>query len=133
MSELINTLTTNADSGIHSSQLSTQLSGTISGQSPSVTGQVHTFPQPSSRQPSFHLATADSCHCNNDFDFDYHISKYETMSDHKTEIKAGKTDDALNDTITWDDFHNSPQAEIVLVSKDMIGFRVYAWYLKQKR
>ena len=55
------------------------------------------------------------------------------MSDHKTETKAGEPDDTLKDTITWDDFHNSPQAEIVLVSKDMIGFRVYAWYLKQKR
>lgn len=40
---------------------------------------------------------------------------------------------AFDDNITWDDFHNSPQAEIVLVSKDMMGFRVYAWYMKKKR
>jgi hypothetical protein len=40
-------------------------------------------------------------------------------------VKAGE--------VTWDDFHNSPQAEIVLVSKDRVGFRVYAWYMKKKR
>jgi hypothetical protein len=35
--------------------------------------------------------------------------------------------------ITWDEFHCSPRAEVVLVSKDMIGFRVDAWYLKKRR
>lgn len=35
--------------------------------------------------------------------------------------------------ITWDEFHCSPQAEVVLASKDMVGFRVDAWYMKKKR
>jgi len=47
-------------------------------------------------------------------------------------VRAGKVT-ALDDNITWDAFHNSPQAEIVLVSKDLVGFRVYAWYMKKKR
>lgn len=33
----------------------------------------------------------------------------------------------------WDTQHNSPKAEIVLVSGDGIGFRVDAWYFSQKR
>jgi hypothetical protein len=47
-------------------------------------------------------------------------------------VKAGEVT-AFDDNITWDDFHNSPQAEIMLVSKDLVGFRVYAWYMKKKR
>jgi hypothetical protein len=35
--------------------------------------------------------------------------------------------------ITWDEFHCSPRAEVVLISQDMIGFRVDAWYLKKRR
>jgi hypothetical protein len=40
--------------------------------------------------------------------------------------------DGTQDVITWDDFHCSPRAEIVLVSKDMVGFRVDAWYMRMK-
>jgi hypothetical protein len=40
---------------------------------------------------------------------------------------------SLDDNFTWDGLHNSPQAEVVLVSKDKVGFRVYAWYMRRKR
>jgi hypothetical protein len=35
--------------------------------------------------------------------------------------------------IIWDDHCDNPRAEIILVSNDMIGFRVKAWQLKKKR
>jgi hypothetical protein len=35
--------------------------------------------------------------------------------------------------ITWDEFHCNPRAEVVLVSKDMVGFRVDAFYMSKKR
>jgi hypothetical protein len=35
--------------------------------------------------------------------------------------------------ITWDKHHCNPRAEIILVSEDMIGFRVDVWYMTQKR
>lgn len=39
----------------------------------------------------------------------------------------------VGDVVRWDDCHSSPRAEEVLVSEDMVGFRVDAWYLKMKR
>jgi hypothetical protein len=35
--------------------------------------------------------------------------------------------------ITWDKHYDNPDAKIILVSKDRVGFRVEAWYLKKKR
>jgi hypothetical protein len=35
--------------------------------------------------------------------------------------------------ITWDEYHCSPRAELILVSKDMVGFRVDTWYMKKHR
>jgi hypothetical protein len=35
--------------------------------------------------------------------------------------------------ITWDEFHCSPRAELILVSKEMVGFRVDIWYMKKHR
>jgi hypothetical protein len=35
--------------------------------------------------------------------------------------------------ITWDEHYDNPDAKIVLVSKDKVGFRVEAWYLKKRR
>lgn len=40
---------------------------------------------------------------------------------------------ATSGEIVWDEYHCNPRAEIVLVSKDMVGFRVEAWYIKKKR
>ena len=33
----------------------------------------------------------------------------------------------------WDEHHNDPQADVVLVSEDDVTFRVNSWYIKQKR
>jgi hypothetical protein len=33
----------------------------------------------------------------------------------------------------WDDHHNNPKAEVILVSTDEVGFRVDSWYFSQKR
>lgn len=35
--------------------------------------------------------------------------------------------------ITWDEFYRSPRADVVLVSEDMVDFRVDSWYMKKKR
>jgi hypothetical protein len=35
--------------------------------------------------------------------------------------------------VTWDDHYDNPKAEIILTSKDKIGFRVDAWQLKKQR
>lgn len=43
------------------------------------------------------------------------------------------SDIATSGEIVWDEYHCNPRAEIVLVSKDMVGFRVEAWYIKKKR
>jgi hypothetical protein len=34
---------------------------------------------------------------------------------------------------SWDDSHDNPKAEVVLISNDSIGFRVDAWYFAEKR
>jgi len=34
---------------------------------------------------------------------------------------------------SWDDRHNDPLADVVLVSRDKVSFRVSSWYFKQKR
>ena len=34
---------------------------------------------------------------------------------------------------TWDKHRHNPNAEVVLVSKDKIGFRVEAWYIEKHR
>jgi hypothetical protein len=34
---------------------------------------------------------------------------------------------------TWDEHRNNPTAEVVLVSRDRIGFRVEAWYISKQR
>ena len=34
--------------------------------------------------------------------------------------------------LTWDTFHDNPNAEIVLISNDNVGFRVDAWYLAKQ-
>lgn len=39
----------------------------------------------------------------------------------------------VGDVVRWDECHSNPRAEVVLVSEDMVGFRVDAWYLKMKR
>jgi hypothetical protein len=33
----------------------------------------------------------------------------------------------------FDAKHNGPEAKVILVSTDKVGFRVHAWYLSQKR
>jgi hypothetical protein len=35
--------------------------------------------------------------------------------------------------ITWDEHYDNPDAKIILVSKDKVGFRIEAWYIKKKR
>jgi hypothetical protein len=35
--------------------------------------------------------------------------------------------------IIWDSHYDNPKAEIILISDDMIGFRVKAWQLKKQR
>lgn len=68
--------------------------------------------------------------------FNQHIRHSNMSSDNEareTGISEGESQSSIIDSITWDDFHDSPQAEIVLVSKDMVGFRVYAWYMRKKR
>jgi hypothetical protein len=47
-------------------------------------------------------------------------------------------EDPLGEVVTggelvWDEYHCNPRAEVVLVSNDMVGFRVEAWYIKKKR
>jgi hypothetical protein len=34
--------------------------------------------------------------------------------------------------VVYDDKHNDPSADIVLVSSDNVSFRVSSWYMKQK-
>ena len=36
-------------------------------------------------------------------------------------------------SVTWDDHYDNPKAEIILTSKNKIGFRVDAWQLKKQR
>jgi len=55
------------------------------------------------------------------------------MEQRLLEAELEKTSTTPTDTITWDEYHCSPRAEVILVSSDMIGFRVDAWYLKKKR
>jgi hypothetical protein len=42
-------------------------------------------------------------------------------------VKPGSEEDR------WDEHHNDPQADVVLVSEDDVSFRVNSWYIKQKR
>jgi hypothetical protein len=45
----------------------------------------------------------------------------------------GPTDGQLVEVKIWDKHRNNPMAEVVLVSKDKIGFRVEAWYIQKHR
>jgi hypothetical protein len=40
---------------------------------------------------------------------------------------------SLSDITSWDDHYDNPKAEIILVSKDRIGFRVDAWHFQKER
>ena len=51
---------------------------------------------------------------------------------HAEEVEMGGISSG-DDVIIWDEHHCSPRAEVVLVSKDMVGFRVDAWFMKRKR
>jgi hypothetical protein len=35
--------------------------------------------------------------------------------------------------IEWDDQYNDPDAKVILVSTDNVGFRVHAWMFARKR
>jgi hypothetical protein len=35
--------------------------------------------------------------------------------------------------IKWSKHHQSPKAEVILVSSDNVSFKVDVWYLKQRR
>jgi hypothetical protein len=35
--------------------------------------------------------------------------------------------------IKWSKHHQSPKAEVILVSSDNVSFKVIVWYLQQKR
>jgi hypothetical protein len=52
-----------------------------------------------------------------------------TTSDNRTGVS---TTLSLTNIIS-DDYYDNPRAEIILISNDMIGFRVKAWQLKKKR
>ena len=43
------------------------------------------------------------------------------------------TDGQVVEVKTWDKHRNNPMAEVVLVSRDKIGFRVEAWYIQKHR
>lgn len=62
----------------------------------------------------------------------YHLEKIKIGFNDK-KLKHGESGAEAGGTITWDDFHSSPRAEVVLVSKDMVGFRVDAWCMKRQR
>jgi len=54
------------------------------------------------------------------------------------EVENQSQEDTLSEVgtsgeIVWDEYHCNPRAEVVLVSKDMVGFRVEAWYIRKKR
>jgi hypothetical protein len=60
------------------------------------------------------------------------------MSEHieagpSNEVEMKEISSTEDDVIIWDEHHCSPRAEVVLVSKDMVGFRVDAWFMKRKR
>jgi hypothetical protein len=60
---------------------------------------------------------------------DYSIRRIEAeLSPNTSEDPAGEAGG-----LVWDEFHRDPRAEVVLVSKDNIGFRVPAWSLAQSR
>jgi hypothetical protein len=54
-------------------------------------------------------------------------------AEHSNEVEMGEISSTEDDVIIWDEHHSSPRAEVVLVSKDMVGFRVDAWFMKRKR
>jgi hypothetical protein len=47
--------------------------------------------------------------------------------------KQKGSDGEAKGEIVWDDYHCNPRAEAVLVSADMVGFRVDAFYISKKR
>jgi hypothetical protein len=60
------------------------------------------------------------------------------MSEHakarpSKEVEMEQLSSDEDDVIIWDEHHSSPRAEVVLVSKDKVGFRVDAWFMKRKR
>jgi hypothetical protein len=40
---------------------------------------------------------------------------------------------SLSDVSTWDEHYDNPQAKVILVSSDKVGFRVDAWQFKKER
>jgi len=40
---------------------------------------------------------------------------------------------SLSDITSWDEHYDNPQAGIILVSNDKVGFRVDAWQFKKER
>lgn len=40
---------------------------------------------------------------------------------------------SLSDVASWDDHYDNPEAEIILVSNDKVGFRVDAWHFQKER
>jgi hypothetical protein len=47
--------------------------------------------------------------------------------------KQKGSDEKVKGEIVWDGYHCNPRAEVVLVSADMVGFRVDAFYITMKR
>jgi hypothetical protein len=47
--------------------------------------------------------------------------------------KQKDSSEEVNSEIVWDDYHCNPRAEVVLVSADMVGFRVDAFYNTKTR
>jgi hypothetical protein len=56
-----------------------------------------------------------------------------TRSQSVTASERAESVNAETTPIKWSTHHQSPRAEVILVSSDNVSFRVNVWYLKQKR
>ena len=56
-----------------------------------------------------------------------------TRSQSVTASERAESEHPETTPIKWSKHHQSPKAEVILVSSDNVSFRVDAWYLKQKR
>lgn len=56
-----------------------------------------------------------------------------TISRSVAASETAESEQAVPIPIDWSTHHQSPEAEVVLVSSDNVSFKVDVWYLKQKR
>jgi hypothetical protein len=47
------------------------------------------------------------------------------------ELPSDQAEDLIS--TKWDETHNNPQADVILVSNDSVHFRLHSWELKKKR